>query len=129
MTRVTGSKIHLQHLPEYDDFDPDLDIDAPAGYAVEAKNLPQQPTQHPTKPGTIKWFNAFGIKKNNAYTDVSYTVTMQKLPQGKELYYLILSGPQLIPADQIHDAGTNDKGKPTVRFTLRVGDPPVGSYP
>ena len=127
MAHITGNKKHLEST-DYADFDPDLDIDVPAGCEVVEKNLPH-PTSHSSNR-TIKWFNAFGVERNGEYVDVEYTVTMQKLPDGKQLFYLGKNGkPEQILDTQTSDAGNNDKGKRMIRFKLSIGDPPIGAFP
>ena len=50
--------------------------------------------------------------------DITYTVTLKKLPAGKTLYALYNNVP--------NDLKVDDAGNGNIKFTLNVGDPPVG---
>ena len=128
MAKVKGDKKHLADHPKYDGFDPDLDIEVKAqgDYEVYSKEIPA-PVRHPrdTQGRTIKWFNAFGVRdKDGNDADVEYTVTLQKLPENTQLYYLDKNGRDVHEITNFENA--DDKH---IRFTLSIGDPPTGAYP
>jgi hypothetical protein len=125
MAKITGNKKHIENLPEYKDFVPDLDIEVQVSgdYEVYSKPLPE-PTPHPDG-GTIKWFNAFGVRqKGGSDADVKYKVTLQKLPPGKKLYYLAKNQKDFYEIKKL--VTVDDK---RVSFELSIGDPPTGAYP
>jgi hypothetical protein len=105
------------HLPNHN---PDLDIEVDDQYEPYSKPIPG-PT--PFEDGFITWFNAFGVreKKSGRNFNIQYKVTLQALPVGKRLFYLHNNQPQEITPE--------DAGSGKIRFTLSIGDPPIGSFP
>ena len=112
--KLTGKKNIQGHDT---DIEVDIGADKEKDYEVVTKPVPE-PTSYKGK--TIVWFNAFGVKvkANNKDADISYTVTLKKLPTGKTLYALYNKIPNEVP---VQDAGNGN-----IKFTLSVGDPPVG---
>jgi hypothetical protein len=104
--------------------DPDVEIDVDDKYEAYSKPIPDEPT--PIPDGSVTWFNNFGIREKSTRKneDVSYTVTLQALPADQLLYVLMPDNP--VP-QQVQTTPIGNSGK--VRFTLNVGDPPVGSGP
>ena len=125
--KFAGSKKNLQNIPDYADYQPDLDIDFddPSDqFEAYEKDIPE-PTTHGR--GTIKWFNAFGVRDKKSKKDVDkniveYTVTLHRLPAGKTLFYLDTDGAHEV--ESLQDAGNG-----RVSFTLSIGDPPTGAFP
>jgi hypothetical protein len=97
-----------------------LEIDVDDKYEAYSKPIPE-PT--PYKDGLIIWFSAFGVREKTSRkdADIAYEVTLQTLPNGKRLFALYGSEP--------HEIATRDAGKGKIKFTLSVGDPPLGAYP
>ena len=121
---VGAGKFNLKgkHFP---DFDSEIEVDIGSGHAgsheVVNKAIPD-PT--PYNGGTITWFNAFGVreKAKGHYANLAYTVTLNALPAGKKkLFALINNAPREL------DIKTGGSGK--IKFTLDVGDPPIGYWP
>lgn len=104
--------------------DPDVEIDVDDKYEAYSKTIPDEPTPIPN--GSVTWFNNFGIREKSSQKneDVSYTVTLEALPADQLLYVLMPGNP--VP-QQVQTTPIGNSGK--VRFTLNVGDPPVGSGP
>ena len=104
-------------IPNYNS---DLEIEVDDKYEAYSKDIPDP---MPYEGGVITWFNAFGIRDkstgNNA--DVSYVVTLQQPPGAKKLFALYGGEP--------HELQTEDAGNGQIKFTLSIGDPPVGSWP
>jgi hypothetical protein len=75
----------------------------------------------------IQWFAAFGIRRLKAdktmgdYADISYTVSIDALPADKRLFAYY--------GGQIHEITDFNTDKNKTRFTLTVGDPPIGFGP
>jgi hypothetical protein len=136
MAKIPGDKKHIAHITKYKDFSPELDIEVAdlrvaGNYVVYSKDIPD-PTDHPTKDGKIRWFNAFGVKDRNGNdADVKYTVTLQKLPDDTVLYYGVQKQNQPGAYDVVQIADTDIERLPgdRIRFTLAIGDPPTGVYP
>jgi hypothetical protein len=126
MAVIKGDKKHLAGDAKYDRFNPDLDIEVKVqgNYEVYNKVLPE-PTKHPQESGTIKWFNAFGVRDDKGKdADVRYTVTLQKLPPNTRLYYLDKNGTDVHEITEFEQASATH-----IRFTLSIGDPATGSFP
>ena len=119
-----GGKFKLKgkNIPGYDsEIEVDIGVDHANKYDVVSKQIPE-PT--PYENGTITWFNAYGVKDKvtGKYADISYTVTLSALPAGKtKLFVLLPSG--------IQEIQTKAGGSGKIKFTLAIGDPPVGYYP
>ena len=115
-------KIKGKHVPGYDsEIEVDIGADNAGNHDVTDKPIPN-PTAH--DGGTITWFVAFAVKEksNGHYANLTYTVTLNALPAGKAKLFAEVSGaPQEL---QLHPAGS---GK--IKFTLDVGDPPLGYWP
>lgn len=101
-------------IPEYDS---EVEVDVDNKYEAYSKDIPE-PTQY--QGITITWFNAFGVREKSTGkdADVTYKVTLEALPAGKKLYALYAGEP--------HEIETQDDGHRKIKFTLNVGDPPIG---
>ena len=97
-----------------------LEIEVDDTHEAYDKPIPE-PT--PFEDGFITWFNAFGVREKVSLknANITYTVTLQALPAGKRLFALYDGKPQEITPKAA--------GKGKIKFTLNVGDPPLGSYP
>jgi hypothetical protein len=120
---TTGKfKLKGKHIPGYDsEIEVDIGSDHAQKYDVVSKAIPDS-TPHGS--GTITWFNAFGVKEKSTGNDanITYTVTLSALPAGKtKLFALISNVPQEL------ETKTGGSGK--IKFTLNVGDPPLGYWP
>jgi hypothetical protein len=51
----------------------------------------------------------------------TYTVRLKKLPAGKRLFVLYRGA--------VHELTTEDTGSGHIKFTLNMGDPPIGVGP
>jgi hypothetical protein len=114
-------KIKGKNIPGYDsEIEVDIGSDHAKNYDVVSKTIPEP---SPYEGGKITWFNAYGVKEKatGKYADISYTVTLSALPAGKKLFALLPSGIQEIP--------TKAGGRGKVKFTLAIGDPPLGYWP
>jgi hypothetical protein len=122
MTSDGKFKIKGKNLPGYDsEIEVDIGSDNAKKYEVVSKEIPA-PSSY--EGGTITWFNAYGVKEKSSgkYAKISYTVTLSALPSGKtKLFALINKVPQKL------DFKETGSGK--IKFTLAVGDPPVGIWP
>lgn len=117
---MANAKYKVKGNTEIPNYDSELEIEIDDKYEAYNKPIPD-PT--PFQNGVITWFNAFGVreKASGKDTDVTYKVTLQALPAGKQLYALY--------GDQPHEIELHEAGNGKVRFTLNVGDPPTGMYP
>ncbi len=115
-------KIKGKNVPGYDsEIEVDIGSENATKYDVVSKEIPASSSY---KDGTITWFNAYGVKEKSTgkYANISYTVTLSALPAGKtKLFALINKIPQEL------EFKTGGSGK--IKFTLAVGDPPVGIWP
>jgi hypothetical protein len=119
-----GGKFKLKgkNIPGYDsEIEVDIGIDHANKYDVVSKQIPE-PT--PYENGTITWFNAYGVKEKatGKYADISYTVTLSALPAGKTKLFALVNN---VPQELMTKIGGSGK----IKFTLAIGDPPVGYYP
>jgi hypothetical protein len=117
---MANKKYKLKGNNKIPNYDSELDIEVDDKYEAYSKPIPE-PT--PYQDGYITWFNAFGVKEkaSGKTSDVTYTVTLKRLPDGKRVFVLYGGEPHEIP--------TRDAGNGKVKFTLDVGDPPTGGYP
>ncbi len=101
-------------------YDSRLEIEVDDKYEAYSKPIPE-PT--PFENGFITWFNAFGVRERTSLknANIAYTVTLQTPPAGKRLFALYDGVPHEIKPEAV------DKGR--VKFTLSVGDPPLGHFP
>jgi hypothetical protein len=107
-------------------FDSEIEVDIGTEKAKTHKVVSKKiPDDTPYGKGKITWFNAYGVKlKNNdkdEYEDIPYTVTLNKLPDGKKLFLKLPAG--------IVEQGTEQAGTGKIKFTLAIGDPPTGFGP
>jgi hypothetical protein len=104
-------------IPSYDS---SIEVEVDDKYEAYSKPIPDRA---PFEDGFITWFNAFGVREKASRKDaeVLYTVTLQTPPVGKRLFALYDGRP--------HEIKTQDADKGLVKFTLSVGDPPLGHYP
>jgi hypothetical protein len=115
--KIKGNK----KIPNYDS---DVEIEVDNNYEAYSKSIPDQPT--PIPGGRVIWFNNFGIREKSTgkNADVTYTGTVQGLTGGQLLFALFPGNdvPQQVPTEPIGNSGK-------VRFTLSIGDPPLGAGP
>jgi hypothetical protein len=115
-------KADKEKIPGYDS---ELEIEVDDKYEAYFKGNIPDPTQYTDESGTITvtWFNNFGVREKKSKKDenVEYTVRLNKLPAGKMLFVMYDGTTHKIQATD----DDNNKSK----FTLSVGDPPVGSGP
>lgn len=118
---MANAKYKVKGNNKIPNYDSELEIEVDDKYEAYSKAIPEEPT--PYQGGVITWFNAFGVraKSTGRNADVTYKVTLQALPAGKRLFALYGGEPHEIP--------TQDAGNGKIRFSLNVGDPPIGSYP
>ncbi len=117
---MANAKYQLKGNDRIRNYDSRLEIEVDDLHEAYNKPIPD-PT--PYEDGFITWFNAFGIREKASLKtkDITYTVTLQALPVGKRLFALYDGTP--------HEIKPEDAGKGRIKFTLSVGDPPVGHYP
>jgi len=114
---MANEKFKIKGNKKIPDYDSEVEIDVDNKYEAYSKDVPE-PTQYAGI--TIIWFNAFGVreKSNHKDADVTYKVTLQAAPAGKKLFALYDGEP--------HELTTEDDSHGKVKFTLNVGDPPIG---
>ncbi len=117
---MANAKFKIRGKGNIPNYVTDLDIEVDDIYEAYSKPVPD-PT--PFENGFITWFNAFGVREKVSRKDanVQYTVTLQALPAGKRLFYLYNNQP--------HEISVEDAGGGKARFSLGIGDPPVGTFP
>lgn len=117
---MANTKYRLAGKSKISNFDAKLEIDVDDRYEAYTKPIPE-PT--PYEDGFITWFNAFGVREKASGKDASitYTVVLQALPVGRRLFALYDGKP--------HELKTESAGTGRIKFTLSVGDPPVGHFP
>lgn len=122
---MANEKYKIKGNNKIPNYDSEVEIEVDDKYEAYSKSIPDQATPLPTG-GKVTWFNNFGIREkstgNNA--DVTYTCTVQGLLTGQKLFTLLPGEtvPQEVTTDPIGNSGK-------VRFTLSVGDPPLGAGP
>ncbi|HET9913253.1 MAG TPA: hypothetical protein VFQ13_15260, partial [Anaerolineales bacterium] len=114
------AKYNIKGNDKIRDYNSELEIDVDDKYEAYSKPIPE-PT--PYDNGFITWFNAFGVREKESRKDanVNYTVFLQAPPTRKTLFALYDGKP--------HEIKPEDADKGRVKFTLSVGDPPVGYFP
>lgn len=117
---MANTKYHITGKSKISNHDAKLEIDVDDRYEAYSKPIPE-PT--PYEDGFIIWFNAFGVREKASRKDanVTYNVVLQALPPGRRLFALYDGKP--------HEIKTESADSGRVKFTLSVGDPPIGSYP
>lgn len=117
---MPNAKYKIKGNNKIPNYDSELEIDVDDKYEAYSKAIPE-PT--PYRGGIITWFNSFGVREKSTHkdTDITYEVTLQALPAGKRLFALYGGEP--------HEIAPQGAGHGKVKFPLRVGDPPVGSFP
>ena len=117
---MANAKFTIHGKKNIPNHDTDLEIEVDDMHEAYSKDVPA-PT--PYQGGQITWFNAFGIreKATGKNKDITYTVTLQALSTGKRLFALY--------GGAVHELPTHDAGSGKIKFTLSVGDPPIGSGP
>ena len=81
------------------------------------------------------WFVSFTITDKDGKPvdklDKDYTIKLNQLPSGSELYYYVpATPPQFGTAYPISFDSAEDKGnKKRIKAKLKDGDPPIGHYP
>ncbi len=117
---MANAKYEIKGNSKIPNYDSELEIEVDDKYEAYSKDIPE-PT--PYQGGTIIWFNAFGVREKSSgkNADVTYKVTGQTPPAGKRLFALYGGEPQ--------ELATESAGNSKVKFTLNVGDPPVGAGP
>ena len=120
--KIFKVKADKEIIPDYDS---ELEIEVDDTYEAYFKGNIPAPSQYTDESGTITvtWFNNFGIRdtKSKEDKDVEYTVKLKKLPTGKMLFVMY--------GGATHKIQTTDDDKNKIKFTLSVGDPPVGVGP
>ena len=100
--------------------DVDIEIEADGDYAVEKLSVDGLPTT--MVDGTaIRWFNNFGIKKNDQYINQKYKVTVPGISNMGSSKLVIFDGngnPYYYTGEIINDT-----------FELTDGDPAIGGAP
>ncbi|HMB24701.1 MAG TPA: hypothetical protein VKP08_17775 [Anaerolineales bacterium] len=117
---MANAKFQIKGNNRIPNFDSRVEIDVDDKHEAYSKPIPE-PT--PFEDGFITWFNAFGVRNKASLkdADITYTVTLQAPPAGKRLFALYSGKPNEIKPE--------DAGKGRIKFTLSVGDPPIGHYP
>lgn len=121
----SGGKYKIKGKDSIAGYNSEIELDIgsndPNLYEVITKDIPE-PTQH--EGGTITWFNAYGIvvKATGKDATIRYTVTLNALPAGKTKLFALYDG-------AAHELPIQNAGNGKVKFTLSVGDPPVGAWP
>jgi hypothetical protein len=117
---MANTTYQIEGSSKVSDYDSRLEIDVDEKYEAYRKPIPE-PT--PFEDGFITWFNAFGVREKASLKDanVTYTVVLQALPARSRLFALYDGKPHEIKPESA------DKGR--IKFTLSVGDPPIGKYP
>lgn len=121
-------------VPGWDrDGDNDVFIQVPPGFAAYDKPLPTNLPKTIKKNNTdynITWFNNFGVGVAGTGTAVTekkdvdtYEVFLKKLPEGKSLCYY---DPGRGSVQEITPQRVDDN---TVKISLAIGDPPMGTFP
>ncbi len=122
--KIFKVKADKEIIPDYDS---ELEIEVDDTYEAYFKGNIPAPSQYTDESGTITvtWFNNFGIRdtKSKEDKDVEYTVKLKKLPAGKMLFVMYGGATHKIQTTD------DDKNKNKIKFTLSVGDPPVGVGP
>lgn len=124
--KIKGEK----KIPGYDD--PDIEVEVDDKYEAYPKAIPQEQT--PYKDFLITWFNNFGVREKpkksgdqpGADANVTYKVKLKKLPEGKRLFALYKDPDGIVRA---HELEISPDGPGSIKFTLNVGDPPIGMGP
>lgn len=124
--KIKGEK----KVPGYDD--PDIEVDVDDKYEAYPKPIPQGQT--PYKGFLITWFNNFGVREKPKKSggmpgpdaNVFYKVKLKKLPEGKRLFALYKDPDDIV---RVHKFEIAPDGPGNVKFTLNVGDPPLGVGP
>jgi hypothetical protein len=120
---MPNAKYKIKGNNKIPNYDSEVEIDVDDQYEAYQKEIPSGTTPIPGGGGVITWFNAFGVREKASGKDAgtTYEVVLQALPRGKRLFALYGGEP--------HEIQPESKGKDKIRFTLNVGDPPLGSGP
>lgn len=123
---MPNKKFKIKGNKKIPDYDSEIEIDVDDKYEAFSKPIPD-PT--PYQGFTITWFNSFGVREKSSgkNADVTYKVKLKKLPAGKRLFALY--GDPGATKPTVHELTAEDDGPGNVKFTLNVGDPPIGSGP
>jgi hypothetical protein len=117
---MANAKYKIKGNNKIPGYDSEIEIDVDDKYEAYSKDIPE-PT--PYEGFVITWFNSFGVREKTSRknADVTYTVKLKKLPKGKRLFALYNG--------EVHELTTENAGNGNIKFTLSVGDPPVGTGP
>lgn len=117
---MATAKYNIKGNDKIPNYNSEIEIEVDDKYEAYSKAIPD-PT--PYERGVITWFNAFGVREKASRKDanVTYEVILHALPNGKKLFALYEGKP--------HEITIQEAGKGKIKFTLDVGDPPVGQYP
>jgi len=117
---MAKTKYKIKGNTKIRDYDSEIEIEVDSKYEAYSKDIPE-PTQY--QGFTITWFNSFGVrnKSTGKNAKATYIVKLKKLPPGKRLFALY--------DGEVHELTTEDAGNGNLKFSLNVGDPPVGSGP
>jgi hypothetical protein len=117
---MANIKYNIKGTDKIRDYDSRLEIDVDDRYEAYSKPIPE-PT--PFEDGFITWFNAFGVREKASRRDANilYTVVLRALPAGKRLFAMYDGQP--------HEIKSENADRGMIKFTLSVGDPPLGAFP
>lgn len=124
--KIKGEK----KIADYDD--PDIEVEVDDRYEAYPKAIPQEQT--PYEGFLITWFNNFGVRekpkksggKPGPDANITYKVKLKKLPEGKRLFALYKDPDDIA---RVHELTIEDDRAGNIKFTLNVGDPPIGTGP
>ena len=117
---MANAKYKIKGNKKVPGYNSEIEIDVDDKYEAYSKAIPD-PTLY--QGFTITWFNSFGVREKTSRKDanVTYKVKLKKLPEGKRVFALY--------GGEVHELTTDDDGNGNIKFTLSVGDPPVGTGP
>ncbi|HSO12534.1 MAG TPA: hypothetical protein VLT51_09175 [Anaerolineales bacterium] len=117
---MSKAKYRIKGNDKIPGYDSEIEIEVDNKYEAYSKKIPE-PT--PYQGFTITWFNSFGVrsKATGKNARATYSVKLKKLPAGKRLFAFY--------RDEVHELATEDAGSGNIKFTLNVGDPPIGTGP
>lgn len=117
---MANAKYKVKGNDKIKGYDSELEIEVDDKYEAFSKDIPA-PMKY--QGMTITWFNNFGVreKSNGKEANITYTVKLKKLPEGKRLF--------TFHDNEVHEIEPKYLSKDRVKFTLSVGDPPTGMAP
>lgn len=117
---MANAKYKIKGNNKITGYDSEIEIEVDDKYEAYSKEIPE-PT--PYQGFVITWFNNFGVREKTSRKDanVTYIVKLKKLPKGKRLFTYYDGA--------VHELTAEDAGNGNIKFTLSVGDPPLGGGP